>query len=244
MTTVGNGYKLMVAENDGLSDESLPLFQCGQDFSCLSEVHRKFFQIGMDKSKTHEGFAETYTNSTGGGEATFSWDDVPYIFTTNDGVTYGFLARGNSFEIVVDVNGDKGPNKVCEDLFRLGYSKGTIWDKDEVSGEDLCPSLDNIDLSGGGGSGCSPANITGCTSNAELASIVASATDNGEGSKPFIKVSDDTCLFIWPDNQSYGGDGNCDCGGGEYYICGGQAIGDGYCYAYKNSGEDEFTYCN
>lgn len=58
MTTIGNGYKTMVTENDGTTVE-LPLLKCGTDFDCLSEVHRKYFQVGAEKSKTHEGFVES-----------------------------------------------------------------------------------------------------------------------------------------------------------------------------------------
>lgn len=139
MTTIGNGFKLMIAENDG-STEELPMTKCGEDFSCLSGVFHKSFQIGTDKSKTHEGFAESYTKHDSDEEAGFKWDDVNYIFTTNDGMTYGYLG---GFGVVVDLNGEKGPNKICEDVIKLTYENGTVKNKQDNSGIDLCEDLDN-----------------------------------------------------------------------------------------------------
>lgn len=233
MTTVGNGYKLMIAENDGSTTE-LPLFQCGTDFSCLSEVHRKFFKIGMDKNLTHDGFAPSYTKHDSDEESGFKWDDVPYIFTTGDGMTYGYLAEGNSFEIVVDVNGEKGPNKVCKDLYKINFNGNTVVESVTVGDDtaELCESLDKA------ANGCSAKDITKCETDADLELLYQSAiADYSEYSKPYIMISPDKCMYIWRNNESYGS-GGCDYGEGEHYIDGGKNIGDSFCYAYAERGDE------
>lgn len=226
MTITANGYKQMVADNDG-NYSTLPLFQCGTDFSCLSEIHRKFFKIDMDKANSHDGLAAKYTKSGDSSEeAGFSWDDVPYIFTTQDGMTYGFLAseEGNSIEIVVDTNGEKSPNKICKDVYKMIVkSNGGVTESKIVNGEEkgLCEDLNeplsvsaefNIDE-------LNPSDLYNLT-NDQLDQIYAQMDKPmGDDSYGCYKKSDGRCLQMVPCGESCSGTLKYDIENDAPYIC-------------------------
>ena len=148
MYTLANGYKKLATDNE-VSMSNSPLFQCGENFSCLSNLHKKSFSIASDKTKSHEGLPDSYVRSDSDTEeAGFKWDDVPYIFTTADGMTFGYLSgtKSGGIEIAVDMNGVGEPNKICEDVFKVVIdNKGgvTTTYKDGDKDQDLCSKLND-----------------------------------------------------------------------------------------------------
>lgn len=121
MYTLANGYKKLATDAE-VSMSNSPLFKCGKKFDCLSQWHRKAFSLAADQSLSHNGLPETYVRSDSDEEeAAFSWDDVPYIFRTADGMTFGYISgtKEGGIEVAVDINGEGQPNKICEDVFKI-----------------------------------------------------------------------------------------------------------------------------
>ena len=201
-SVLSNAYKKMMAE-ENVGIEDLPIIKCAQNFSCLSENHKKYFLIGSEQSKSKNQLPSKYlahdtvdeqgnvTSANTTNESSFSWSNVPYIFKTTDGITYGFVSENDAdtIDVVVDVNGNKSPNKVGKDmlLFRIN-NQGTIAD---VSAE-----LDN--------SGCSVNDVSKCTTDADFQTLWNSSNDTGDVLR-YIKINDEKCMLIghWYSSEPY-----------------------------------------
>lgn len=232
MATVGNAYKkMMVEEETPYSD--MPIFKCGTDFSCLSEVHRKLFNIAKESSKSNVGLSEKYTKSDADEEAGFKWEDVPYIFTTADGMTYGFLADEDNkiLQVAVDLNGSKAPNKICSDVYKFSINnQGTVAESvEKVNGdtERLCEDLNNK------ASKCTAEDITKCETDAELALLYSSLNVSSDYGIRYQVISENSCLTMNEKSET------CDYDY-EYQVAGSQEIGTHYCYKYVSPGEDSY----
>lgn len=149
MYTVANGYKKLATDNE-VSMAGLPLYKCGDDFSCLSKWHKKAFSIASDQTKSHTGLPESYVRSDSDTEeAGFSWNDIPYIFTTADGMTFGYISgtKSSGIEIAVDINGAGEPNKICEDVYKINIdNKGGATEtyKNGDKTQSLCTQLNDL----------------------------------------------------------------------------------------------------
>ena len=148
MYTLANGYKKLATDAE-VSMSNSPLFKCGKKFDCLSQWHRKAFSLAADQSLSHNGLPETYVRSDSDEEeAAFSWDDVPYIFRTADGMTFGYISgtKEGGIEVAVDINGEGQPNKICEDVFKIVIdNKGGVTEtyKEGDETKSLCSKLNN-----------------------------------------------------------------------------------------------------
>ena len=146
---LGNGYRKLIALNDG-EYNSLPIFECKKDYECLKKEHSKAFQIASSQSYSHNDLPEKYTNSNDETESKHSWDNVPFIFTTADGIIYGFVSEEDtkSLDVIVDVNGKNSPNRVKKDLYKYRTgSNGEITDvTEELEGEVKCKWTEWFDV--------------------------------------------------------------------------------------------------
>ena len=182
MSTLINGYRKMMAE-EGTEFSAMNIFDCGQDFNCYSEIHKKIFQLANEKSKTNDGLPASYQQASDSEAVSFDWNNVPYIFTTADGMTNGFvLDEGkSSFSVVVDLNGVMSPNKVSKDLVKFRINKGG--EITEVTSE-----LDS------GGSGCSAENLDKCKTDADIKALYQSGMSVSD--LKTITLSDGSCLIM------------------------------------------------
>ena len=180
-----NGYKLMLA-NEGKTDMvALSLLQCN-DANCIADYHKKVFKITTD-SVSNTNFADTmpeqYTTDEANSEVLFEWGDVPYSFTTTDGVTYGYQPDESltEFFVFADVNGATNPNKVAKDFYKFRIdSNSNISDVTEslVTGK------------------CSTENPTACTTETACNAL---GTPSAAGSWYRFKLTDSddgSCLII------------------------------------------------
>lgn len=151
-TVLANGYKLMMAKTENFKVEHLPFMNdCNQfnEKACMSKEHKKAFNIAADSASgiDDEVLPPDYIVQGETEKSPFSWSDVPYIFATTDGMTYGVLADEDtsSFSVVADVNGLKNPNTVKKDLYKFRYSgNGLLSDVSfELEEIETC-SIDNL----------------------------------------------------------------------------------------------------
>ena len=169
---VYNGYRLMMTKTENFKVENLPfLNDCNalKEKACISKEHKKAFNIAADSVSglDSELMPKDYIIQGQSENSQFNWDDVPYIFATADGMTYGVLSDEDisSFSVVADVNGIKNPNTVKKDLYKFRFSgNGKLSD---VSGE-----LEIIN-------GCSAENLSKCTTQEECLAISPWAADDG-----------------------------------------------------------------
>ncbi len=169
---VYNGYRLMMTKTENFKVENLPfLNDCNalNEKACISKEHKKAFNIAADSVSglDSELMPKDYIIQGQSENSQFNWDDVPYIFATADGMTYGVLSDEDisSFSVVADVNGIKNPNTVKKDLYKFRFSgNGKLSD---VSGE-----LEIIN-------GCSAENLSKCTTQEECLAISPWAADDG-----------------------------------------------------------------
>lgn len=152
-TVLANGYKLMMAKTENFKVEHLPFMNDCNHFTekaCMSNEHKKVFNIAADSASgiDDEILPSDYIVQGETEKSPFSWSDVPYIFATTDGMTYGVLAdeEASSFSIVADVNGLKNPNTVKKDLYKFRYSgNGLLSDVSfELEEIEKC-SIENIE---------------------------------------------------------------------------------------------------
>ena len=117
-----NGYKLMMANEHVFDIKDLSLFQC-KDRACYANKHKEAFRISRDSfsSDIKSSMSEVYTIS--GVEEKMElgenfWEQVPYMFQTNDGITYMIMqSGGGAIGFYSDVNGKGNPNTVNKDFF-------------------------------------------------------------------------------------------------------------------------------
>ena len=132
-TTLAMGYiKMPVTEKVVFSE--LPIFGCEGDFSCLSEAHRKIFLVANERANTSKGLPARYINSSQTDYVSFDWKNIPYIYTTSDGITYGVDVNKNDkiINIVTDLNSKGTPNRVGKDLLKFHVDKnGELFDVTE-----------------------------------------------------------------------------------------------------------------
>lgn len=134
---VANGYKLMMAHYEIFKVENLPfLSSCNSmnDKECVSREHKEAFAVTNDNSGglTITHLPESYAINGNDRPSPFKWEDVPYIFTTGDGMMFGVIPADDftSFDVVVDVNGKNNPNIAKKDLYkyRLAGEGGQLYD--------------------------------------------------------------------------------------------------------------------
>jgi len=250
-STLANAYRMMKVNSDNETFNHLPIFECETDFACLSKVHRKLFRITNDQTKSHNGLPESYTTSDDSGIAVFNWDKVPYIFTTNDGMTYGFLAdeRIKELRFVVDVNGKKGPNKICKDMFKytvddMGVASdgtsSTAKATDTYKG--ACEDLNDFGLGG-----CSDGNINACTTDEAVSGLWKTMKESRGpndkwGSAKHKILNDYSCLVMTNANN---GDYWFNCSNKGEYCYTVVTPGSAKCKMEENGISDMYSlYCN
>lgn len=124
----------MMARENVFNISNLPFFKCREeDLSCFSGYHKDIFKILDDTSGSlsSDNLPQEYAILNNDKPSPFKWSDVPYIFTTTDGMTYGVLndEELKSFSIVADVNTSNNPNTVNKDLYKFRMlGNGTIAD--------------------------------------------------------------------------------------------------------------------
>ena len=116
-----NLNRVMVDEGvDVLSLTSIISEQVGDDLVYINNsAYKKYFNYAspLSSSKTAELLADAVE------------EDFNAIIQTNDGAVYTFYFEG----LVLDVNGDKGPNKIGRDRFTLAtYKNGLMHHKEIV----------------------------------------------------------------------------------------------------------------
>ena len=157
---VANGYKLMMAHYEIFDVANLPFLTKCDDMSdkeCVSREHKDAFSVVNDSTNglTPDTMPDEYAVVGKEDPSLFKWDDVPYMFTTGDGMIFGVIPDENyaSFDVVVDVNGKNNPNIAVKDLlkFRFQGDGGQLYD---VSSElaDVTPE-------------CSSENKSACTTS-------------------------------------------------------------------------------
>lgn len=180
---VVNGYKLMMSKYDMFKVENLPILnECNSmtEKACMSKEHKKTFNIASDSNGglSPNVLPTDYIIQGETEKSPFKWDEVPYIFATADGMTYGVLPDENlvSFSVVADINGAKNPNTVKKDLYKFRFAgNGQIAD---VSGE---LGLTNT---------CSVKNLGACKTQEECQGLGTRTTTNyGSGYNDFFCVS-------------------------------------------------------
>ena len=134
---VANGYKLMMAHYEIFDVANLPFLTKCDDMSdkeCVSREHKDAFSVVNDSTNglSPDMMPDEYAVVGKEDPSLFKWDDVPYMFTTGDGMIFGVIPDENyaSFDVVVDVNGKNNPNIAVKDLlkFRFQGDGGQLYD--------------------------------------------------------------------------------------------------------------------
>ena len=169
-TVLANGYKKMMADSQVYEVQDLPMFNSCRDIACITNEHKKVFNVNMDTTLglKPETMPEEYIIQGKDDKAQFKWEDVPYMFSTTDGMTYGIIPGEtvNSFAIIADVNGSKNPNTVRKDLYKFRYSGSGIL-------SDITSDLEYI-------STCSVDDPAGCRTSEECYSLRGQANSEGK----------------------------------------------------------------
>lgn len=159
-----NGYKLMMSKYEMFKVENLPILnECNSmtEKACMSKEHKKTFNIASDSNGglSPDVLPTDYIIQGETDKSPFKWDEVPYIFATADGMTYGVLPDSSlvSFSVVADINGGKNPNTVRKDLYKFRFSGNGLLS--DVSGE-----LEVI-------SRCTHDNLSGCKNADECSAV-------------------------------------------------------------------------
>ena len=141
-----NGYKQLMAKEGLFKFSDLPLLNC-TNASCFSQYHKEMFKIVNDSTSglTSSAYPQDYILEDGN-DAPFKWSDVPYLFRTADGMSYGVEIddEKDSISIFADINGQKRPNTVCKDMLKFRFlNNGNIANVCSELAESKC-SIDNI----------------------------------------------------------------------------------------------------
>lgn len=168
-SVLANGYKKMMADSQVYEVKDLPLFNCA-DVKCFTEEHKKAFNVNVDTTLglKPETMPEEYIIEGKEDKSRFNWDDVIYMFSTTDGMTYGILNESTigSLSIVADVNGAKNPNTIRKDMYKFKfYGSGIL--------SDVTSDLEYI-------STCSVDNPAGCMTAEECYSLSGQANSQGK----------------------------------------------------------------
>lgn len=200
---LANGYKLMMAKEEVLTLNELPIMSNLYNPSVLSSEHKKAFQI-IDDTNSNFDASTLPTEYTTSDNSTFSfdWESLPYIFRISDGSVFGIepidkpenppnyvIAIQNNLQIAVDINGPEGPNKAGQDFFGFALS-------------DIGTAIDITSIYTGE---CSPANPNGCP-NAESCQALRLFLKNEHGCPWAYLDSDGQCIIassMW-NYQSWG----------------------------------------
>ena len=143
----------MMARHEIFKVPNLPiLVDCNSmaNRTCMSKEHKKVFNIATD---TKSGFnpdvlPKDYIIQGKEDKSPFKWENVPYLFSTTDGMTYGVIPDEGlqSFSVVSDVNGVKNPNTVKKDLYKFRFAgNGQLSDVSSELEKVVTCSLDNPD---------------------------------------------------------------------------------------------------
>lgn len=167
-SVLANGYKKMMADSQVYEVKDLPLFNCA-DVKCFTEEHKKAFNVNVDTTLglKPETMPEEYIIEGKEDKSRFNWDDVIYMFSTTDGMTYGILNDStiDSLSIVADVNGAKNPNTIRKDMYKFKfYGSGVL--------SDVTSDLEYI-------STCSVDDPAGCKTAEECYSLRGQADSQG-----------------------------------------------------------------
>lgn len=186
---ITNGYKLMLAKTETFNITNLPfLNSCSlmSDLYCLSREHKSVFKIITDNASgmSSASMPQEYSLPDAEEKSPFQWYDVPYIFTTSDGMVYGIDAPdGNSsFDVYIDINGTKKPNTVKKDLFKFRVSGNVLI-------ADTSNELEGFDK-------CTPENLDKCDSLAACNSL-SSRFENESGACPGVWYDNHNGCNIW-----------------------------------------------
>lgn len=148
---LANGYKLMMAKYEIFKVPNLPILtECNSmtNGACMSKEHKKAFNIVSDSKSglNPDVMPNDYVIQGKSDKSPFKWSDVPYIFSTTDGMTYGVIpdAELQTFSVVADVNGVKNPNTVKKDLYKFRYAgNGQLSDVSSELEKVVTCSVDN-----------------------------------------------------------------------------------------------------
>lgn len=156
-----NGFKLLMAKEDVYDVSRLSVAKCGDDKKCYANELKNVFRIAQDNTARDLELPEKYTINENNAvsyippayaseDSPFNWDDVPYIFQVQDGVTYGveFDPDNKWINVYTDVNGAIPPNTTGRDMFKFTVAgTGTI--------ADMTSDLEQV-------AECSLENLSGC----------------------------------------------------------------------------------
>ena len=180
-SVLANGYKKMMADSQVYEVKDLPLFNCA-DMKCYTDEHKKAFNVNVDTTLglKPETMPEEYIIQGKEDKSQFNWDDVLYMFSTTDGMTYGILndSTVGSLSIVADVNGAKNPNTVRKDLYKFRYSGSGVL-------SDITSELEYI-------STCSVDNPAGCMTAEECNSLYGQQASKG-GCPEVVRWNGSSC---------------------------------------------------
>ncbi len=146
-----NGYRQMMARESVFRVSNLPIMDCARNAACFSPWHKSAFKVVDDSTSglSSNVLPQEYAIEDKTEPSPFSWDAVPYLFRTADGMSYGVeIDDGNeTFSIYADTNGTKAPNTVCKDMLKFRISGiGNI--------ANVCSELEE--------GGCSIDNLSAC----------------------------------------------------------------------------------
>ena len=147
MSSLANGYKLMMNKEGVYDVAQLSLLRCDtSNGGCFGEKHSGIF---ANMTSTASTLPSEYSIDGETEKSPFKWDDVPYVFSTKDGVSYGVSPDDElkTFSVFVDLNGITGPNAVGTDMrkFRLLDNAKVADVTDELKDIRIC-SLVNLEL--------------------------------------------------------------------------------------------------
>ena len=123
-----NGYKQLMARESIFKVSNLPIMSCARNASCFSPWHKNTFKVVDDSTSGFTGntLPEEYAIEDETEASPFKWSDVPYLFRTADGMSYGVEIDEDkeTFSVYADINGKKSPNMVCKDMLKFRISGG------------------------------------------------------------------------------------------------------------------------
>ena len=100
----------------------LALLKCdSNDSGCFGEKHSGIF---ANMTSTASTLPSEYSIDGETEKSPFKWDNVPYVFSTKDGVSYGVSPDSSlkSFSVYVDMNGITGPNVIGTDMKKFSIA--------------------------------------------------------------------------------------------------------------------------
>lgn len=109
--TIANAINLGAA-HEGLTSDT---YYKGDD----GHLYFKSFIKNTNVVKTPEGYEDTDEYYEG-----LTWKDQPFYLA--DGTKWSINTYGSETVFTIDINGDKGPNKAGNDLFKFGYHDGLV----------------------------------------------------------------------------------------------------------------------